>query len=889
MKARPVPYALKAKVELELDRLQSEGILSPVEFSEWAAPIVPVVKQDGTVRICGDYKCTVNQVSKLDNYPIPKTEDLLATLGSGNRFTKLDMSQAYQQLELEEGSRKFTTINTHKGLYQYNRLPFGVSSAPGIFQRTMENLLQGIPQVVVRIDDILVSGKDDPDHLANLERVLNRISTAGLKLRLDKCLFMQPTVTYCGYVITGDGIQPVAAKVDAIKNAPEPKNVSQVRAFLGMLNYYLRFLPDVATVLEPLHQLLRKGEKWKWLEEQQTAFDKAKELLQSADLLVHFDPEKELILETDASDYGVGVVLSHKMKNGTERPIGYVSRSLQEAERNYSTLEKEALAIIFGIKKFHQFLYGHLFTIKTDHKPLEGLLSEKKGIPSQAAPRIQRWALTLSAYEYKISYKAGKSNCNADGLSRLPLPVMPDSVPLPGETILLMEHLEGTPVHSGHIKEWTKRDPVLSQVRRYTLEGWPKTANSEELTPYYTKRTELSVEDGCTLWGTRVIVPPQGRSKVLSELHEAHPGESRMKALARSYVWWPGLDQDIVKKVKDCNKCQANQKTPAEAPLHPWEWPGLPWSRIHVDYAGPCKGEMFLVVIDAYSKWLEVHCMKSTTSSATIEKLREIFAIHGLPATLVSDNGSNFTSSEFEEFMKRNGIKHIKVAPYHPASNGLAERAVRVFKEGFEKMGEGSIQTKLSRFLLSYLTTPHSTTGVPPAELLMKRKLRTQLDRLYPNVADRVRSKQSKQKAAHDYHAKERILDEGQAVYVKDFRYKKTWMPGTVVYKTGPVSARIQLGDGSVIRRHQDHVRVRESKPALDTVGSEVLEAAPMAISIPVSTSEPDTSSPPKSNSPNTPKPPSTSPFKSPVNLSPKESRPVRRRVRPAYLEDYQC
>ena len=220
----------------------------------------------------------------------------------------------------------------------------------------------------------------------------------------------------------------------------------------------------------------------------------------------------------------------------------------------------------------------------------------------------------------------------------------------------------------------------------YTLEGWPKTA----------KHTELSVEDGCILCGTRVIVPSQGRSKVLSELHEAHRGESCMKALARSYVWWPGLDQDIVKKVKGCNKCQANQKTPAEAPLHPWEWPRLPWSRIHVDCAGPYKGEMFLVVTDAYSKWLEVHCMKSTTSSATIKKLREIFAIHSLPATLVSDNGSNFTSSEFEEFMKRNGIKHIKVAPYHPASNGLAERAVRVFKEGFEKMGEGSIQTKLS-------------------------------------------------------------------------------------------------------------------------------------------------------------------------------------------------
>ena len=203
-----------------------------------------------------------------------------------------------------------------------------------------------------------------------------------------------------------------------------------------------------------------------------------------------------------------------------------------------------------------------------------------------------------------------------------------------------------------------------------------------------------------------------------------------------------------MKKVKSCDECQAHQSTPAEAPLHPWEWPGLPWSRLHVDYAGPYKGEMFPIVIDAYSKWLEVHCMKSTTSNATIEKLREIFATHGLPATLVSDNGSNFTSSEFEEFMKRNGIKHIKVAPYHPASKRLAERAVQVFKEGFEKMGEGSIQTKISRFLLRYRTTPHSTTRVPPAELLMKRKLHTQLDRIFPSVADRVPSKQCKQKAA---------------------------------------------------------------------------------------------------------------------------------------------
>ncbi len=185
---------------------------------------------------------------------------------------------------------------------------------------------------------------------------------------------------------------------------------------------------------------------------------------------------------------------------------------------------------LFGVKKFNQFLYGHPFTIKTDHKPL----NEKKGISALASPRIQRWALTLSAYEYNISYKAGQTNGNADGLSRLPLPEMPDSVPVPGETILLMENLEGTPVHSGHIKEWTKRDPILSQVLNFILEGWPTKNSSEELNPYFTKRTELSVEDGCVLWGARMIVPPQERSKVLTELHEAHPGESRMKALAKA-------------------------------------------------------------------------------------------------------------------------------------------------------------------------------------------------------------------------------------------------------------------------------------------------------------------------------------------------------------------
>ena len=424
-KARPVPYAMKEKIEEELKRLQEEGTIEPVQHSEWAAPIVPILKPDNSIRICGDYKTTVNQVSKVDNYPIPKVEDLLATLGGGEKFTKLDMSQAYQQLQLEAESKQYTTINTHKGLFQYNRLPYGVSSAPGIFQRNMENLLQNIPYVIVRVDDILVSGANDDDHLRNLEEVLKRLAEAGLRLKKGKCVFMESQVTYLGHRVRKEGIQAMEDKVDAISNAPPPKNVSELKSYLGMINYYQKFLPNLSSVLAPLHKLLNSQSSWHWGKEQQKAFEQSKSFLKSSKLLVHYDDKKELTLACDASQYGLGAVLSHKMEDGSEHPISFASRTLTKAERNYSNLEREALAVIFGVKKFHQYLYGRQFALETDHKPLESLFNVKKAIPVMAAARIQRWALTLAAYNYTIKYKPGKEHCNADALSRLPLPVTP--------------------------------------------------------------------------------------------------------------------------------------------------------------------------------------------------------------------------------------------------------------------------------------------------------------------------------------------------------------------------------------------------------------------------------------------------------------------------------
>lgn len=277
-------------------------------------------------------------------------------------------------------------------------------------------------------------------------------------------------------------------------------------------------------------------------------------------------------------------------------------------------------------------------------------------------------------------------------------------------------------------------------------------------------------------------------------------------------MWWPKMDSRLEEKVKSCVTCQSHQKKPPSSPLHPWEWPGRPWSRVHVDYAGPFMGKMFLLIIDAHSKWMDIHCVNSATSSATIEKLRTTFASHGLPEIVVSDNGSNFVSSEFKSFLQKNGIKHITSAPYHPSSNGLVERAVQTFKQGMKKQGDGTVETKLARFLLSYRITPQSTTGESPAQLRWGRSLRSHLDLLRPDVAARVHAAQSRQKIQHDQHSRMRQVEVGDSVNVRNYSRGPKWIPGTIIQETGPLSARIELEDGTVVRRHHDQLVARPTE-----------------------------------------------------------------------------
>ena len=420
-KARTVPYSIREAVGEELDRMESEGTLEQVVHSEWASPIVVVPKPDGRFRICGDFKVTLNPVMSVDQYPLPKPQDLYAKLSGGKKFTTLDLSQAFLQLPLDEQSQKLVVINTHKGMYKFKRLPFGVASAPAMFQKVMDTVLQGIPGVACYIDDIIVTGATEKEHLLNVERVLQALQKHNLRCKWSKCRFMQDRVEFLGLIIDSEGLHASPEKIKAVLEAPQPRNVKQLRSFLGMMNYYRKFIPDLATLLKPLTILLQKNCRWYWKAPQAQAFREAKQHLTVSPVLAHYDHKLPIRLATDASAHGVGAVLSQIGVDGEERPIAYASRVLTSAETKYAQIEKEALGIVFGVQKFHQYLYGRKFTLLTDHKPLTTILGPKRGVPALAAARLQRWAIQLAAYNYDIEFRTTAQHGNADGLSRLPL------------------------------------------------------------------------------------------------------------------------------------------------------------------------------------------------------------------------------------------------------------------------------------------------------------------------------------------------------------------------------------------------------------------------------------------------------------------------------------
>ena len=423
-------------------------------------------------------------------------------------------------------------------------------------------------------------------------------------------------------------------------------------------------------------------------------------------------PAQPLKLVTDASSVGVGAALMQVMPDGAERPIMYASRTLTSTERKYAQVEKEAAAVSFGVSRFHRFIYGRHFTLVVDNRALSRILSPDRNLPTLAAARLQRYALQLAGYSYSVELRRSEEMHVADSLSRLAVPCTSDEqrqIDSDAAAGSALNYLDGAaPVlTAAALAAATRRDPVLSKVTQFVRGGWPGEVEPE-LLPFKRRQDELSTDGDCLVWGGRTVVPRQLRTRVLQELHEGHLGSAKMKNLARRYVWWPGLDAELEGLARDCAACVEKRGAPPHSERHPWEPAGGPWDRIHIDYAGPFQGANFLIVYDSYTKWLEVIAMRDTGTESTVRELRELFARFGVPQLLVSDNGPQFTSSQFAEFLSSNGVRHVRVAPYHPSSNGAAERAVQTAKNGLKAAlrDGGSLSRRLQRFLLEYRAAP---------------------------------------------------------------------------------------------------------------------------------------------------------------------------------------
>ncbi|CAB0017581.1 unnamed protein product [Nesidiocoris tenuis] len=781
-KARRVPLALQPAYERELERLESLQIISKVPCSEWATPTVPVVKADGSIRLCGDYKVTVNKHLIVDDHPIPSIDDILSKMANNKFFSSFDIRQAYLHMEVDAESARLLTINTSKGLYQVHRLMYGVASAPAKWQKRMDAIFGKLPYLSVFFDDISIASPDEETHFQHISEFFKICRENGIRLNKQKCKIMQKDITYLGHKIDENGLHKTEEKIRAILTAKPPSTIPELRSFLGLINYYGRFIPFAANQLHQFYDLLKKGVDFKWTEALQLQFDRVKRELASPRVLAHFDPNKPLILATDASSHGLGAVISHIFADGSERPIAFASRTLTMAEKKYPQVEKEALSIIWGLKKFFHYVYGRPFTIQTDHKPLTHIFNPSKEVSPVSVTRLGHYAIFLQDFNYQIRYRPTEQHSNADYFSRASTQPTPESRDEP--QVFQCNQLRQLPVSADEIAKETASDPESRALYTSVLTG--KLANAEEFT----------IQDGCVFRGPRVYIPPSLRQAVLQELHDGHLGTQKMKSIARCYVFWDNIDQDISKVTKECPACIRYAKSPTKV-LHKWLPPDGEWQRIHVDHAGPFFNKYLLLMVDAYTKWAEVFIVPNLSSGSNIPFFRETFARYGHPLVVVSDSHTCFTSSEFQSFLKENGVRHMATPVKHPSSNGQVERFVQTIKTAVKKalFGKPSrdIHHVLQNFLLHYRKAPHCGTGTSPAQAMFGRDIRTRLDSMIPGQQGIPQ-------------CEGRDLQAGDTVAFRDHTTTDcTWITGTIVSFEGNAITLIQSADG-VYRRHIDHV-----------------------------------------------------------------------------------
>ncbi|XP_015748886.1 PREDICTED: uncharacterized protein K02A2.6-like [Acropora digitifera] len=728
---RKIPHPLLPKVKNEIDSMLRQGVISPVTFpTEWCSGIVPVPKPNGRVRICVDLT-PLNKAVQRETHPMGSVDESLAMLGESRIFTKLDANSGFLQIPLDDDSKLLTTFISPFARFCFNRLPFGISSAPEIFQRTMSDILGDLDGVICRMDDILIHGRNHVQHDARVRAVLLCLQRAGLTLNIQKCEFLQGRLKFLGHIVDAQGVHADPEKTRAIGHFPTPTTVTELQRFMGMVNQLGKFVPGLADINAPLRQLLRKDSAWYWDEAQQRAFQKVKEKLASPEILAHYNPNRQTVIAADASSTGLGAVLLQKQDNGQRRPICYISRSLSEAERNYAVIEREALASTWACERLEEYVLGLRFTLETDHKPLVPLLTTTD--LSKMPPRIVRFRLRMMRYNPEVLHVTGKCQISADALSRAPvssrnmfIKFIEEVEAFAGST---MDQLPATAQRLQEIIEAQRNDEVCMQVRGYCQTGWPAYMSHQPLLrPYWESRAHLAVVDDLLLYDERIVIPQVFRLDILDCIHRGHLGISKCRARARMSVWWPGLSVAIEDMVKACFTCAKELPEPKE-PLMPSSFPSLPWERISMDLF-EYKGRRYFITVDCYSRWVEIKLLTTQTAKSVITAAKELFSTHGIPDIVISNNGPCFSALSLQEFAAKYGFLHTTSSPRYPRANVEVERAVRTVKGLLKKNDDPYLA------LLSYRATPPQT-GLSPSELLMGRRLRTQLPVLAKTLAPR--------------------------------------------------------------------------------------------------------------------------------------------------------
>ena len=692
-----IPHSKEAKLDAEIDKMLKEGTIAP-SFSPWAFPVVIVAKPDDSIRVCIDYR-KLNELTISDSYPLPNIEQLLMGLGDSKCFTQLDLVQAYHQVPLTEESRPMTAFQVKRGHYEFLKAPNGLKQMPAIFQRLMNSIFPNHKNVSSYLDDLLIHSANQDEHITHLEEVLLKLREAGLKIKLKKCSFYKKSVKYLGFELTDSGFKPLDDKVAAINQFPPPKTDDDIRSFLGMAGYYRQYIPNFSAIAKPLSNLLKKNTPFLWSDECEKAFIELKNRLSSAPVLTYPNFESPFFIETDASNQGIGAVLSQKdEETGKLKPIAFASRLLKNAELNYTVTEKEALAIVWALKKFRYTIYGYEVVAITDHQPLLGLFG--RTLPPG---RLGRWAILIQEFGLSLKYKPGALNKVPDALSRYPIETEetqePNTTALVSSETEMKKVLVKQPVPAWTVEELKiaqRSDDKISKIITYLERS--EEGEKEPPLPSGCQLRYFQIFDDLLYYveegeGTRlgqelirIIIPENYVNNLLHLYHDSayigHRGvEKTVERISRLYLAF-NLSQKVREYISSCTKCLEHRNPHRRpSPIFQYKVIAKPFYEIHMDILGPLpttsEGFKYIIVyVDRFTRYTLIDKLKDRSAiSVASSIMSKVISEYQTPSVLVSDNALEFVSSVIEEICKLFRIRKTEIVSYHPAANGLAEAA----------------------------------------------------------------------------------------------------------------------------------------------------------------------------------------------------------------------